>query len=242
MTRVRLAYINTHAGQALRQGGVRWVKQQFDPDLVVLVEVGRLAAQARARSVFAPRAWSGTGFLPRRPMVVESGTLIFAKRTVLKRKWSSNQFLTGQRFLNGRRDKWHPVRRATRAFYVLTKSPGVRLHVGARHAWTHAGFPLNSDHPVPTEYRKQIHRFANDAGDSVTQGAAVVEVGDMNALPDDGDFVERTYRDQGLELLLRRHLDFLFGSPKVRVVHHEWVPAGLVHTDHPGLVVDLEVD
>lgn len=240
--KARLLYINVHAGQALREGGVAWALEQYDPDLTFLVEVGRKAAKARVRKVFNPKKYSITGILPHEQhLEVESGTILCAKRSVLKRKWWSNQLLTKQRWTKRGRDKWHPMRRLTRAFYVFAENHDVRLHASPVHLWTHAGWPLHSDADVPAEYRKQAGAYAVMAGESVRQGAATVHCGDMNAMAADGDFVAQKYQAQGMKVLHRHGLDFVFGSKKVKVVRVIPIPMRQAHTDHDGYVVDVEI-
>lgn len=240
--KARILYINTHAGQALREGGVAWALKEYDPDLTFLVEVGRKAAKARVREIFPAERYSATGILPHQEHLdVESGTIVVAKRSVLRRKWWSNKLLTRQRWVNGERDKWHPMRRLTRAFYVFDKDRSVELHASPIHLWTHAGHPLHGTHEVPTEYRKQAGAYAAMAGESVRQNAATLHVGDGNALEPDGPFLADKYKAQGMKVLHRHALDFIFGSKRVRVIRVIPVPRGKIHTDHDGFVVDLEI-
>lgn len=242
VVQARALYINTHAGQALRQGGVAWALEEFDPDLVFLAEVGRRPAKARVKKVFNPKKWSITGILPHEETLeVESGTIVCAKRSVLKRKWWSNRLLSRQRFTRRGRDKWHPMRRLTRAFYVFAENHKVRLHVSPIHLWTHAGFPLHGLADVPVEYRKQADAYAAMAGESVRQNAATMHVGDGNALRVDGSFLADKYAKQGMEELYRHELDFVFGSGKVRIVKVTRVDQDKVRTDHDALVIDFEV-
>lgn len=240
--KTRIAYINTHAGQALREGGVAWMLKEFDPDLFFLAEVVRRPAKNRVRKIFDPKKYSVTGVLPHeKHLDVESGTIVCAKRSVWKRKWWSNQLLTRQRWVNGRRDKWHPMRRLTRAFYVSAGDPKVRLHVSPIHLWTHQGYPVHGEADVPTEYRKQADAYAAMAGESVRQGAATAHVGDGNALGSDGSFLADKYVRQGMKVLHRHGPDFLFGSKKVKVLHVTPLPQGKVHTDHDAFIIDLEI-
>lgn len=242
--RARILYINTHAGQAIREGGVAWAVKEFDPDFVVLVEVGRKPAQNRVRHLFPAKTHSITGLHPRRPMEVESGTLIVAKRKKVKRnrKGWTNRLLTEQRFTPRGRDKMHPVRRVTRATYRFVENPKKQLVLGADHAWTHFGYPLHGEHKIPTEYRKQIRAYAKAAGETVRQGIPTIDVGDLNALSSDGDFAAKTFAEEGMKVLLRDGLDFLLGSKGVRVVWHRWIPRAQVRTDHEALVVDVEIE
>lgn len=240
--KVRLLYCNTHAGQALREGGIAWALKEFDPDLTFLVEVGRRAAKSRVKKIFDPKKYSVTGVLPHeKQLEVESGTIVCAKRSVLKRKWWSNQLLSNQRWTKRGRDKWHPMRRLTRAFYVFAEDHKIRLHVSPVHLWTHAGWALHSDADVPVEYRKQADAYAVMAGESVRQGAATLHAGDVNALAPDGDYVAAKYARQGMKVLHRHALDFLFGSKKVKVIRVIALPMDKLHTDHDGFVVDLEI-
>lgn len=242
MPRTRIAYINTHAGQALREGGVAWVLEEYDPDLTFLVEVGRRSAKARLHDVFDRDTYTVTGIMPQEAhLEVESGTIVCAKRSTFKRTWWSNQHLSDQRFTRRGRDKWHPMRRLTRAFYVFRDDPSIRLHVSPIHLWTHAGYKLHSPAEVPTEYRDQADAYAVMAGESVRQDAATLHVGDGNALPADGTFLADKYEAQGMKVLHRHQLDFVFGSKKVKLLRVIPLSEDKVHSDHAGFVADLDI-
>lgn len=240
--RIRVLYCNTHVGQALREGGIAWALDEYDPDLSILVEVVRKTAKGRVRKIFDRKKYSVTGILPHEKQLdVESGTLIIAKRSVLKRKWWSNSLLTRQRWVNGRRDKWHPIRRLTQAFFVFAENHQVRLHVSAVHLWTHLGHPLHGPHEVPAGYRAQAEAYAVAAGQSVHQGAARLDIGDMNALVSDGTYIADKYAAHAMKVLHRHLLDMVVGSRKVKVLRVIAIPQGRLHTDHDGFVVDLEI-
>lgn len=238
---IRVFYCNTHVGQALREGGVAWALKEYDPDLTFLVEVVRKSAKARIKEIFDPKKYSVTGLLPHGKLEVESGTLIIAKRSVLKRKWWGNSLLTRQRWVDGRRDKWHPIRRLTQALFVFAENHKVRLHVSAVHLWTHLGHALHGPHEVPAEYRKQAEAYAVAGGESVHQGAATLHVGDMNAIEADGTFIADKYAAHAMKVLHRAHLDFVVGSKKVKVLRVIPIPQARLHTDHDGFIVDLEI-
>lgn len=240
--KVRVLYVNTHVGQSIFQGGLGDAVSIHNPDVVVAVEVARLRAKLALRRLFPRKKWSIAGYKPVPvPGWVGSGTHIIAKRSVLKKKWEGNPLMTRQRWVAGKRDKWHPLRRLTRANYVFAGRQSLALHIGADHAWTHAGHPLHGDHEVPTKYRGQIHAYANAAGRSVRQDVATADFGDMNALPADGDFVKKVFRDQGMEVLYRQGLDFLLGNDRVDVVSVKRIPKEEIDSDHDAFVVELEV-
>jgi hypothetical protein len=241
--RVRGLYINTHAGEAIREGGLAWAKREYQADLTVLVEVGRRPAQRRVIDLYPRERFSITGLgPPDQHLEVKSGTLIIARRANLRRVWSENTLLTQQRWLDGQRDKWHPVRRLTRARYVFADNRDVDFEVGADHAWSYAGHRLFSSHEVPTEHRKQIQAYARKMRAASAEHRACLDVGDMNertsAQP---NHVERAFHQAGAETLVAHKLEYLFGNEQVELVDHDVIPAHRVHTDHDGIVFELKV-
>lgn len=240
---LRILYVNTHVGESIFKGGLAKAKAKHDPDLAVILEVGRLPAKLALRRVFRRRNWHAVGIRPLPlPGMVESGTTILGKRSVLKKVWGSNRLLTRQRFLeDGTRDRWHPLRRLTRGFYRFRGSQ-VQLHVGADHAWTHAGHPLHGRHEVPTTARHQIQAFAEESAKSVAQGIATIDVGDMNVGLNEGPFVHNTFeRQAAMEVLVRQNLDFLLASDRVSLVSVERISMDELDTDHDGFLAVLEV-
>lgn len=241
--RIKCLYINTHAGQAIRSGGVAWARREFDPDLTFLNEVGREPAQAKVADIFNPKEYSITGLQPDGELVVQSGTLIIARRDVLKRKWWGNPLLSRQRWENGERDKWHPVRRLTRAFFRIPKIDG-DLHTSCVHLWTHAGYPLHGKHEVPTEYRKQGQAYAVAAGQSARQNVPVLFVGDLNALPRDGDWLKNQFKEQGIRELWRHGVDGAFSRGlKLDSELRHILPGklGMPPNEHGGFVFWVEI-
>jgi hypothetical protein len=239
--RARIFYCNTHAGQAIFQGGVSWAVDQFDPDISVLVEVGRIRARLAMVQAFPRKDWSITGLRPIHALLVESGSHIMAKKDVFKRKSWSNKFLTGQAWIHGRRDKWHPVRRLTRAVLVFRNHPEVELEVAADHTWT-----LHNPNQAPDvglRHRHQVVWMKNDASKATRSGRAHIRVGDYNEPIEapSKTFVELQFVEVGLKLLVASHLDGLFGNRHITVLSHEVIPKERLHTDHDGLIIDVEV-
>lgn len=243
--RVRGLYINTHVGQAVRQGGLAWALNEFHPDFTVLTELTRVDVRERVKRGFPNERYSRTGFDPEDRWVAKSGTVILAKRRVLKIKWRENTLMTPQRFLpDGTRDKWHPVRRKTRARFVFRERPEVDFEIGADHTWTYAGHQIDGSHEVPREHRKQVRSYAGSMLAASAEHRACVDIGDMNERVPTGDgdnYVIRNFERVGARVLVARHLDYVFGNEQVSLEDAKILPAAKVRTDHPGIVVDLKV-
>ena len=243
--KLRGFYANTHGIQAYVSGGIDDMLNEYDPDLVILVESARKQAKDALKRRFPAKDWSITGLLPHAPMAggVGSGTHVMAKRDVLRRKAWRNPLVTPQRYVGGRRDKWHPVRRMTRARFVFDENRDLELEVGGDHSWTHAGFPIHGDHEVPTQHRHQIDRYARAAKNGIARGRAVLDVGDMNERPGDS-YVEKKMEQAGMRLLASNRLDYIFASPGIVRDRVETIPPGRITGDpreHPGFVFDLRI-
>lgn len=241
--KARILYMNTHVGQAIFQGGLAWAIKEYEPDLVVVVEVGRSRQRRALRRAFSRKDWSITGMLPVRPLMVDSGTHIVARRSVLKRKSWKNRLLTKQRWENGRRDKWHPLRRLTRAVFVFRENPTVDWEVGADHSWTYAGFDIDGPHEVPTQHRKQIHAFCAAADRAIRRGAAVTDVGDFNERVEDPDvLVRKQMQVVHMKPIILNDLDAIFANYRVIKTAQTVLKKELIHSDHDGFVVDVIVN
>lgn len=125
---VRFLNYNTHVGQVLRSGGVRWLLREFVPHVVTLQEVQSAAARAWARATFDPVTWSAVGMWPASDGRGDSGTLVFARRAALKKIGHRNPLVSP--FL----DQMHPERSATAGVYEHRRT-GQVLDVGSVHTW-----------------------------------------------------------------------------------------------------------
>jgi hypothetical protein len=238
--RARVLYANTHGLEAFSNGKLEKVKRQYEPDLAVIVEAGRPAARRAAREMFPEANWSLTGLVPDMGTEVESGTLIAARRSVLKRQDWKNTLITPQRFEDGQRDKWHPVRRLTRGMFTFVENEDVKLEVGADHAWTHAGYPIDGSHEVPTQHRKQIRAYAEAAAAAIKAGRAVLDVGDMNEVFG-GSYVQARMREAGMRPIVTRRLDHAYVSELVALADFAKILDRGVVSDHPAFVFDIKV-
>lgn len=245
--RVRGLYINTHAGQSIRQGGLTWARERYHPDFTALAEVGRRPAQRRLLEMYPHERFSFTGIAPRdQHLVVKSGTILIARRADLKKTWGENTLLSQQRWLDdGTRDKWHPVRRMTRARFKFTQNPDVDFEIGVDHCWTYAGHRLFSDHEVPKGHRHHVKSYAAKMRAANAEKRACVDIGDMNEQVSRGaqgpNFVERAFQEAGAEALIAHRLDYLFANDRVEVLDFEIIPQNRLRTDHDGFVFDLKV-
>jgi endonuclease/exonuclease/phosphatase family metal-dependent hydrolase len=237
---LRILTYNTHVGRAIR-GAVRFLLETEAPQLVVLQEVQSRPARAAARAVFRPHLWSSVGTRPASTGPGSAGTLIFARRSVLKLVGSSNDVVTPFR------DPMHPERRCTTGRYVHGAT-GNLLDVGAVHLWT-----LHGSQAAPVidiQHEAQLRAHVESARRARREGWLPFRLGDFNE-PIEGRGLTRAERQLAAADLRparrpqddARRIDEIFAPDEL--TYHDYRAIKLpshfhgVEGQHKALVVDV---
>jgi endonuclease/exonuclease/phosphatase family metal-dependent hydrolase len=242
--RLRILTYNTHVGTTLR-GAVPFLLEQERPDLVLLQEVQSRPARASARRLFLPHVWSSVGLLPLSRGRGSSGTLIFARRSVLERLRSSNLPLTPFH------DPKHPERRLTTGQY-RHRATGRVLDIGCVHLWTRVAGGTADPGVVLSNHRAQLQAYAASAREARRAGRLPFRIGDFNEhmTGSGGTPAEHAMATADLRPARPAHddtsrIDEIFGPPELgydgfRAIALPTNFAG-VEGPHKALVVDVTV-
>jgi hypothetical protein len=251
---------NTHAGQGIREGGLKKCAEELDVDIVVVQEVGRVLARRGLRRAFPRSEWGCFGFNP--PIVpgwVGAGNHVLWRKELFEKLGGSRDLLSTQVWLRGgRRDKWHPVRRLGQV-RLRTVVPDGRLHngtkrkllaVGSDHLWTTAGHSWEESDHIVRGHRLQARAQARVALSAQGRGFDVIHMGDQNEPMAPGDshtsYMEGQYKQVGMKDARRpnaakTHLDSAFVSQRVSVVSYDIIPKHLLTTDHDGILLVVDI-
>lgn len=167
---VRLLDYNTHVGLVIRSGGVRWLLRTFTPDLVTLQEVQSPAARAWARALFNPFTWSAVGLWPASDGRGDTGTLVFARRTLFRKLEHRNPLISPFR------DQDHPERSGTAGVFEHRPS-GLVLDVGSVHTWA---LGAGATPAVRAGHRLQVEAYQRSAQRARELDRLPVRAGDWN--------------------------------------------------------------
>jgi len=239
---IRLLVVNTHVGDSLRLGGFKRVRRRKKPHVVMLQEVQRPTARARARALHNPLFWVEVGLEPKSDGRGASGTLIFAKRSRFKKikGGSTNRLITAA--IEG--DPWHPERRLTRIL-LRDRKTGRYWRISNVHTWT-LGRPGNNGPYIREEHMAQVDAHVYQLIRAKEKKQAGVAAGDWNELiGDGGSYVERRMGDAGARDARMRDLDKslaldeAFVTDDVEVEAYERIPAEELDSDHRGLYVEV---
>lgn len=237
-----VAAFNTHVGDALRNGGVRWLKREVNADLYLLSEVQSPGARARLRFVFPPTRWKYVGVKPPSTSRGAAGTIIVTRRSRLR-------FLSGSNTLVSRYvDRMHPTRRTTVGWYI-DRLTGAHVTAMSMHMWTLAG--SGGDPKIRAGHVAQINRYAAHARNARAQGDLVIAGGDVNErVNGDGTQpVEEAMRHAGMGLTRPwtdrvDSLDDIWrstvaGARAVKSANYRRLRVPGKGIDHPAIVVDV---
>lgn len=248
--KVTLLNSNTHVGQNLFNGRLKAAVLDFGATIVTVQEVGRFRARRSMRHQFLKEHWGIFGLVPPViPGAVGAGNHIIWHKDYWNAVSGDRHLISRQLWNNGRRDKWHPVRRAAQVRLEAVHNENIRLAVGSDHTWTTAGHDWNPPYDrVVKGHRKQCRDSANLMWDARRDGWAVSHNGDYNARIAPGDhheaYIETQMRSVGMKPVRSKNatepeLDAGFVSQDIEVTHFEWIHN--IGSDHPGYVVVLEV-
>lgn len=202
---LRVLVVNTHVGLLL-MSAVRWLLQRDWYHVVLLQECGSPTARAKLRLVFPLLTWRLVGMQPPSMGPGSSGTIIATRRKRLKLRSSSNTLLTRQRFVNGKRDRFHPERRLTRGEYHDRRTKH-ELMLSSLHPWHIKGGPQ----PVIEEHDRQVRAYAQAAELAHADELLAVLGGDMNETRERG-VARIAFENAELRTVSWEHIDGLWVS------------------------------
>lgn len=151
---LRALTFNTHAGLAIKSGGLEYLLDQTQPDVVFLQEVQRPTAKAAARKALPWIDWHKIG--PR--MTSPAGTYIFARKDRFAVEERVDVLLS-KKVPNQRRPGLWPERRLTGAV-LHDRVTGRDTRASCIHTWALGDFDLDGEHQVAKGHRRQVQTYA----------------------------------------------------------------------------------
>lgn len=145
---------NTHAGLAIKSGGLDRLLDHAQPDVVFLQEVQRPTAKVAARKALPWIDWHKIG--PR--MTSPAGTYIFARKDRFTVEEKVDVLLS-RKVPNERRPELWPERRLTGAI-LFDRETRRYVRASCIHTWALGDFDLDGQHKVAEGHRRQVSTYA----------------------------------------------------------------------------------